>query len=99
MKIKTKKNLLKSGIIISGLCALIAGFGDHITVRVIEQMYQIDIPKNEATSIGIIGGADGPTQIFLAGKTAASHKPFWVMLFLLGMGIFALIHKKVSKDN
>lgn len=99
MKIKTKKNLLKSGIIISGLCALIAGFGDHITVRVIEQMYQIDIPKNEAASIGIIGGADGPTQIFLAGKTTASKKPFWVMFFLLGMGIFAVIHKKVSKDN
>jgi hypothetical protein len=99
MKMKTKKNLLKSGIVISGLCALIAGFGDHITVRAIEQMYEVDIPKNEATSIGIIGGADGPTQVFVAGKTTASKKPFWVMLFLLCMGIFAVIHKKVSKDN
>lgn len=38
----------------------------------------------EAASIGIIGGADGPTAIYLAGRA-------WPALFAVGFSIVALL--------
>lgn len=38
----------------------------------------------EASSIGIIGGADGPTAIFVAGK-------LWPIIVAVGLGAAALI--------
>jgi len=99
MKRSTKKKLLKSGIVLSGLCALIAGFGDYITVRVIKYLYNTNVSVNEASSIGIIGGADGPTHIFLGTSISASNKPLWVMLFLVFMAIFLMLYRRVSKQN
>lgn len=43
---------------------------------------------NESASIGIIGGADGPTSIFVAGVTTSGHGLDWdvvlVVLILIG---------------
>ncbi|WMJ82830.1 sodium ion-translocating decarboxylase subunit beta [Oscillospiraceae bacterium LTW-04] len=38
----------------------------------------------DASSIGIIGGADGPTAIFVAGK-------IWPIIVMAGFGAVALI--------
>ncbi len=37
----------------------------------------------EAASIGIIGGADGPTVIFLSGNSSGSSLATWVVELLL----------------
>lgn len=52
--------------------------------------YYVDnfINRRQAVSIGIIGGADGPTAIFLAGKLG-SHYIVWIgaLIFLLALCI------------
>ena len=54
----------------------------------------------EAASIGIIGGADGPTAIFVAGKIGILQ----VILFLLPIvalliGIFFIVKKLIQSRN
>ena len=43
--------------------------------------------SNQATAIGIIGGADGPTAIFLVGKTPPSMLVGLVTLICLIVGL------------
>lgn len=38
------------------------------------------VSPNDAASIGIIGGADGPTAIFVAGISTTGHGPDWDVL-------------------
>lgn len=51
--------------------------------------------KNDATNIGIIGGADGPTAIFLA----ITLRPYIIFLAILLIAIIIgiLIYKKRNK--
>ena len=55
---------------------------------------------NKAASIGIIGGADGPTAIFVAGNTGGN--PTWdvmlVVLILIG-SIYGFIRLGKSKQK
>ncbi len=54
--------------------------------------------SHEAGSIGIIGGADGPTAIFLAGKVV---KMLWmpVVTFLVLLGFYIPIRKMSFKGE
>ncbi len=57
-------------------------------------------PGNEAASIGIIGGADGPTAIFVATRYAWGNPYIWagICAFLAAAGfITLLILKKRAK--
>lgn len=47
-------------------------------------------------SVSVIGGADGPTSIFVAGKVGAGSAVtgFIAGIVLLAIGIFILIRKK-----
>ena len=49
-------------------------------------IYRFVAPRSEASSIGIIGGADGPTAIFLSGKVLPALLPN-----LLAVGVFILL--------
>lgn len=99
MKISIKKCLLRVGIAITGLCVLITALSDMIPLWVIRFLYQINIAGDEASSIGIIGGADGPTQIFYGSGNAISTKPLWMILFLMCMGFLIILYKRVSKNG
>ena len=54
--------------------------------------------QKRAVAISIIGGADGPTSIFLAGKVGAGFYLgtylIWFLIILLGVGIVIYIRKK-----
>ena len=54
------------------------------------------LTRNEAASIGIIGGADGPTAIFVSTTVAPAYSIIVpLILLILGMvGFFLLCHKK-----
>lgn len=55
------------------------------------------LTRNEAASIGIIGGADGPTAIFVATNPAPIGYTIIVSLILLVLGVvgfYLLGHKK-----
>ena len=49
---------------------------------------------NNAASIGIIGGADGPTAIFLTGDIQALVLGVLAVLMLVVTGIVAAVRKK-----
>lgn len=53
---------------------------------------------NKSVAISIIGGADGPTSIFLAGKVGAGFffgtYLIWLLILLTGIGIVIYIRKK-----
>ena len=53
---------------------------------------------NKSVAISIIGGADGPTSIFLAGKVGAGFffgtYLLWLLVILAGVGIVIYIKKK-----
>ena len=53
---------------------ILAAAGILVLAGVAAVCYIQNRDKKEAASIGIIGGADGPTKIFLAGKIG-SHFP------------------------
>lgn len=60
MKKRTK--VLISGIVVGMIVVAAVGIKQHVTV------------DHDGTSISIIGGADGPTSIFLAGKLTGGEK-------------------------
>ena len=58
----------------------------------------VKIPDMEAASIGIIGGADGPTAVFLTGAPSSIAEPVLFVL-LLAAGLIGLIClKRIRKS-
>lgn len=55
---------------------------------------------NEAQSVGIIGGADGPTAIFVTSEPSAQNIIIWLMLLLMGvLGFRYLSHMEPEKKE
>ena len=83
LKTKNYGNLKKYGIIY-----LLLNFIRHIRTFAMQK----------GAAISIIGGADGPTSIFLAGKVGAGFfwgtYLIWLLVILLGVGIVIYIRKK-----
>lgn len=73
---------------IYGMIYLVLNFIRHIC----------SFTRKEAAAISIIGGADGPTSVFLAGKVGSSFNLVSYLLgffvVLLGIGILLYIRKK-----
>lgn len=57
-----------------------------------------EFAQKKAVSVSIIGGADGPTSIFLAGKVGRNFflgtYLLWIFVILLGVAIVLFIRKK-----
>lgn len=59
--------------------------------------YRFNIDSNEATSIGIIGGADGPTSIFIACiPSSISITKIFALLSIIGF-VYLIFTKKFQK--
>lgn len=63
---KKSKKIIILLTIITSLIALISANYNYLLQKYIS--YKFNINLKEAASIGIIGGADGPTSIFIASK-------------------------------
>ena len=81
LKTKNYDNLKKYGIM-------------YLILNFVRRIYTFAMQKGVAVSI--IGGADGPTSIFLAGKVGGSMIAYLVSLvvILIGVGIVIYIRKK-----
>lgn len=83
LRIKNYRNLKKYGII-------------YIILNFIRKVFEY--VQKQSVAISIIGGADGPTSIFLAGKVGAGFYwgtyLIWPLVILLGVGIVIYIRKK-----
>lgn len=58
----------------------------------------LEFAQKKAVAVSIIGGADGPTSIFLAGKVGAGFfwgtYLIWLLVIFMGVGILIYIKKK-----
>lgn len=58
----------------------------------------LEFVQKKAVAVSIIGGADGPTSIFLAGKVGAGFfwgtYLIWLLVILVGVGIVIYLKKK-----
>ncbi|QEH67354.1 sodium ion-translocating decarboxylase subunit beta [Cellulosilyticum sp. WCF-2] len=68
-----------------------------VVISIISMVVILNENGKEAASIGIIGGADGPTAIFIS--SSASLEPVAIticgLILVVGIGIF--IYKKIKK--
>ena len=64
-------------------------------IGIITVLFGIVLKIKENTVISVIGGADGPTSVFVAGKTSSVPVIISVILgiILLVIGIFIIIRK------
>ena len=83
LKTKNYDNLKKYGIM-------------YLILNFIRRIYTFAM--KEAVAVSIIGGADGPTSIFLAGKVGGTFSMILYLLslvvILIGVGIVIYIRKK-----
>ena len=83
LKTKIYENLKKYGIM-------------YLILNFVRRIYTFAMQKGVAVSI--IGGADGPTSIFLAGKVGGTFSMILYLLslvvILIGVGIVIYIRKK-----
>lgn len=78
------------GIILTVIGTILAAIGILMTVL------DIILKEKGQMSVSIIGGADGPTSIFLAGKVGNSSAVPEIIggIVLLAIGIFMIVRKK-----
>lgn len=80
------------------LCALIAlagAFSGPLLSLYLSNKFNVN--TKDASSIGIIGGADGPTAVFVSGHVN-SHWFTVIFAMLTILGIVYLLRTKHSKD-
>ena len=70
-----------------------------IVLSIIIFITGINMKINQRVSVGIIGGADGPTSVFIAGKVPEG---LWIMgifcgILLLGVGLYLIFRKNRNK--
>ncbi len=77
---------------IAGIILTVTG----IVIAAISLIFIINGQMSVASSVAIIGGADGPTSIFVAGKIGGFSAMTGVIagIVLLAAGIFVIARKK-----
>ena len=94
---KEKSLIVRVVTVFTIICALvtfISAFSSSLLSLYLS--YRFNINTRDASSIGIIGGADGPTAIFISGKS--SFQLFTALLTILG-GIYLVVIKYKNKHN
>ena len=76
---------------------IILTIGGLVALYIIGRIFVLNNNTHEAASIGIIGGADGPTAIFLAKSVAREKMDIIALGLILVVGISVLIYKKRKK--
>lgn len=86
---KDSKRSHKKGVILT--------IGSLIALCIIGMLLALNNNTHEASSIGIIGGADGPTAVFLTSLVAVEKIGLIVLGLILVIGISVVIYKKRKK--
>jgi oxaloacetate decarboxylase beta subunit len=70
-----------------------------IALSIIIFITGINMKINQRVSVGIIGGADGPTSVFVAGKVPEGLGIMGIFcgILLLGVGLYLIFRKNRNK--
>ncbi|MFY9380670.1 MAG: sodium ion-translocating decarboxylase subunit beta [Eubacteriales bacterium] len=97
--VKHESIKIKVATIFTVLCALMAFvsvFPQIIFSLYLSNKYNVDTAN--ASTVGIIGGADGPTAIFISGQISYLFTAVFVLLTILGI-IYLVINKYKQNHN
>lgn len=92
-----KVKIAKLGAIISGTLTLFFGLSDIIPKLIIKFIYGTSIDLNDSSAIGIIGGADGPTAIFIGSNAFSGFKYILTLLFFIITIVCIIFWRKNDK--
>ena len=70
-----------------------------IALSIIIFITGVNMKINQRVSVGIIGGADGPTSVFIAGKVPEGLGIMGILcgILLLGIGLYLIFRKNRNK--
>ena len=70
-----------------------------IVLSIIIFITGINMKINQRVSVGIIGGADGPTSVFIAGKVPEGLGIMGILcdILFLGVGLYLIFRKNRNK--
>ena len=91
-----KEKIMKAIAILTILCGLltfISLFTSYLLSLYLSHKFNID--TRDAGSIGIIGGADGPTAVYLSGQIS-SH---WFTVVFTTLAILGIIYLIFAKNS
>ena len=71
--------------------------GGLVALYIIGRIFALNSNTHEAASIGIIGGADGPTVAFVIKTIAAERMDLIIYGLIVVIGISVLIYRKRKK--
>lgn len=93
--VKKSRKIIIALTVVTSVITIINASWKFIMRLYIQYSFQIDT-DNSASSIGIIGGADGPTAIFISGHQHSSI--FTIIFALLSVAgvIYLLVTRKVN---
>lgn len=88
-----KKNTVLFILIALDIVLLVANLLSHFSYPILATI--LEMQDKEAASISIIGGADGPTAIFVAGKMPATDYllPIGLIVALIVTAIYIVVCK------
>jgi Na+-transporting methylmalonyl-CoA/oxaloacetate decarboxylase beta subunit len=95
LKVKKVEKIIIALTVATSIITIISASWKFIMRLYIQYRFQIDT-DNSASSIGIIGGADGPTSIFISGYPYSGI--FTIIFALLSVAgvVYLLVIRKVN---
>jgi len=93
MKKEKSTKMITIFTVICALVAFISLFSSYLLSLYLSHKFNID--TRDAGSIGIIGGADGPTAIYLSGQIS-SH---WFTVVFTTLAILGIIYLIFAKNS
>ena len=97
MKKKKLNRVITALTIICALITLFSVFFESLLKLYFSYKFNSDI--KDASSVGIIGGSDGPTEIFLGSQSLTNWVPI-ICAVLTGLGVvYLMVERRRNKHN
>lgn len=92
-----KKDKIFIGLVVVDAVLLVLNLADSVLGSMIKALFSVY--TSDAAAISIIGGADGPTSIFLAGKVGPPMDGLLIALVCAVIVTVVYVMVKKKKDN
>ena len=92
-----KKDKIFIGLVVLDAILLVLNLADSVLGSMLRAAFSLH--SSDAASIAIIGGADGPTSVFIAGKVGTPTKGLLIALVVavIVTVVYAAVKKKKDK--
>lgn len=92
-----KKDKIFIGLVVVDVILLVLNLADSILGSMVRGLFSFY--SSDASSIAIIGGADGPTSVFIAGKVGVPMDGLLIAFIVAVIVTVVYVVVKKKKDN